>query len=200
MFENDYTINGKHATYLKFLAKKNARDDQSPDNPTAARLFERYIDVYMNAAVFGLLYNRTAKRDNSSDDRARVYADAFANDAHTQVVPANDIPEGWEGLDAGPATQKAFAEAIKGAKTILWNGPAGVFEFDNFTAGSRAIAEAIAEATKNGAFSLIGGGDSVACINKFGMADQVSYISTGGGALLEAIEGKILPGIAAIKG
>ena len=126
--------------------------------------------------------------------------DAFANDAHTQVVPANDIPEGWEGLDAGPATQKAFAEAIKGAKTILWNGPAGVFEFDNFTAGSRAIAEAIAEATKNGAFSLIGGGDSVACINKFGMADQVSYISTGGGALLEAIEGKILPGIAAIKG
>jgi len=116
------------------------------------------------------------------------------------VVPANNIPEGWEGLDAGPATQKAFAEAIKGAKTILWNGPAGVFEFDNFTAGSRAIAEAIAEATKNGAFSLIGGGDSVACINKFGMADQVSYISTGGGALLEAIEGKILPGIAAIKG
>ena len=80
MFENDYTINGKHATYLKFLAKKNARDDQSPDNPTAARLFERYIDVYMNAAVFGLLYNRTAKRDNSSDDRARVYADAFANE------------------------------------------------------------------------------------------------------------------------
>ena len=127
-------------------------------------------------------------------------ADAFANDAHTQVVPANDIPEGWEGLDAGPATQKAFAEAIKGAKTILWNGPAGVFEFDNFTAGSRAIAEAIAEATKNGAFSLIGGGDSVACINKFGMADQVSYISTGGGALLEAIEGKTLPGIAAIQG
>ena len=88
----------------------------------------------------------------------------------------------------------------RGAKTILWNGPAGVFEFDNFTAGSRAIAEAIAEATKNSAFSLIGGGDSVACINKFGMADQVSYISTGGGALLEAIEGKILPGIAAIKG
>ena len=127
-------------------------------------------------------------------------ADAFANDAHTQVVPANNSPEGWEGLDAGPATQKAFAEAIKGAKTILWNGPAGVFEFDNFTAGSRAIAEAIAEATKNGAFSLIGGGDSVACINKFGMADQVSYFSTGGGALLEAMEGKILPGIAAIKG
>ena len=129
-----------------------------------------------------------------------VAADAFSNDAHTQVVPANNIPDGWEGLDAGPETQKAFAAAIEDAKTILWNGPAGVFEFDNFTAGSRAIAEAIAKATKNGAFSLIGGGDSVACINKFGMADQVSYISTGGGALLEAIEGKILPGVAAIKG
>lgn len=128
-----------------------------------------------------------------------VAGDDFSNDCHTQIVPSNNIPEGWEGLDAGPETQKAFAEAIKGAKTILWNGPAGVFEFDNFTAGSRAIAQAIAEATKNGAFSLIGGGDSVACINKFGMADQVSYISTGGGALLEAIEGKVLPGIAAIK-
>lgn len=129
-----------------------------------------------------------------------VAADAFSNDAHTQIVPANDIPDGWEGLDAGPETRKAFADAIKDAKTILWNGPAGVFEFSNFEAGSRAIAEAIAEATKKGAFSLIGGGDSVACINKFGMADQVSYISTGGGALLEAIEGKVLPGIAAIKG
>lgn len=129
-----------------------------------------------------------------------IAADDFSNDAHTQVCPANDIPEGWEGLDAGPESRKAFADAIKGAKTILWNGPAGVFEFDNFTGGSHAIAEAIAEATANGAFSLIGGGDSVACINKFGMADKVSYISTGGGALLEAIEGKILPGIAAIKG
>ena len=129
-----------------------------------------------------------------------VAADDFSNDANTQVVPANAIPEGWEGLDAGPETQKAFAAAIEGAKTILWNGPAGVFEFDNFTAGSRAIADAIAKATANGAFSLIGGGDSVACINKFGMADQVSYISTGGGALLEAIEGKVLPGVAAIKG
>ena len=129
-----------------------------------------------------------------------VAADAFANDAHTQVCPANDIPDGWEGLDAGPETRKAFAAAIEGAKTILWNGPAGVFEFDNFTDGSRAIAEAIAKATAEGAFSLIGGGDSVACINKFGMADKVSYISTGGGALLEAIEGKVLPGVAAIKG
>ena len=129
-----------------------------------------------------------------------IAADKFSNDANTQVVPAGAIPEGWEGLDAGPETRKSFAKAIEGAKTILWNGPAGVFEFDNFTGGSRAIADAIAKATADGAFSLIGGGDSVACINKFGMADKVSYISTGGGALLEAIEGKVLPGIAAIKG
>lgn len=129
-----------------------------------------------------------------------VAADAFAADANTQVVPFDNVPDGWMGLDAGPDTRKAFAEAIEGAKTVLWNGPAGVFEFDRFADGSRAIAESIAKATANGAFSLIGGGDSVACINKFGMADQVSYISTGGGALLEAIEGKVLPGIAAIKG
>ena len=128
-----------------------------------------------------------------------IAADKFANDANTQVCPANAIPEGWEGLDAGPETRKLFADAIRNAKTILWNGPAGVFEFDNFIGGSKAIADAIAEATANGAFSLIGGGDSVACINKFGMADQVSYISTGGGALLEAIEGKVLPGVAAIE-
>ncbi|MCR5050578.1 MAG: phosphoglycerate kinase [Paludibacteraceae bacterium] len=129
-----------------------------------------------------------------------ICGDAFSNDANQKVCPANAIPEGWEGMDAGPEAQKKFADAIKGAKTILWNGPAGVFEFDNFCAGSRAIGNAIAEATKNGAFSLIGGGDSVACVNKFGLADQVSYISTGGGALLEAIEGKELPGVAAIKG
>lgn len=129
-----------------------------------------------------------------------IAADAFSNDANTQVCSVMDIPEGWEGVDAGPETRKAFAEVIRGAKTILWNGPAGVFEFDNFAAGSRAIAEAIVEATNNGAFSLVGGGDSVACVNKFGLADAVSYVSTGGGALLEAIEGKVLPGIAAIKG
>lgn len=128
-----------------------------------------------------------------------VIADNFSNDANTKVAPSNDIPDGWEGMDAGPATRKLFADAIEGSKTILWNGPAGVFEFDNFTGGSKAIAEAIAKATKEGAFSLIGGGDSVACINKFGLADQVSYISTGGGALLEAIEGKTLPGVAAIE-
>ena len=116
------------------------------------------------------------------------------------TCPANKVPAGFEGVDAGPESQKAFAAAIEGAKTILWNGPAGVFECDAFTAGSRAIGDAIAKATAEGAFSLIGGGDSVACVNKFGLADQVSYISTGGGALLEAIEGKVLPGVAAIRG
>lgn len=129
-----------------------------------------------------------------------VVADNFSNDANRQECDAMAIPAGWEGMDAGPKSREAFAKAIEGAKTILWNGPAGVFEFDNFTAGSKAIAMAIAKATKEGAYSLIGGGDSVACINKFGLADQVSYISTGGGALLEAIEGKVLPGVAAIKG
>ncbi len=129
-----------------------------------------------------------------------ICADSFSNDANKKIFPSNAIPEGWEGLDAGPEAQKNFAAAIKDAKTILWNGPAGVFEFDNFCDGSRAIGNAIAEATANGAFSLIGGGDSVACVNKFGLADKVSYISTGGGALLEAIEGKVLPGVAAIQG
>ena len=129
-----------------------------------------------------------------------VAADAFSNDARTQVCPVGEIPDGWMGLDAGPDSILAFRSVILPAKTILWNGPAGVFEFDNFDRGSRAIAEAIAEATGNGAFSLVGGGDSVACVNKFGLADSVSYVSTGGGALLEAIEGKTLPGVAAVEG
>ena len=120
--------------------------------------------------------------------------------AKIEVYPSNAIPAGMEGLDAGPEAQAKFAAAIKGAKTILWNGPAGVFECDDFTAGSKAIGDAIAEATAEGAFSLIGGGDSVACCTKFGLTDKVSYISTGGGALLEAIEGKVLPGVAAIQG
>ena len=129
-----------------------------------------------------------------------VCGDSFSNEANQKIYPSDAIPTGWEGMDAGPKAQENFRNAIKGAKTILWNGPAGVFEFDNFCGGSRAIGEAIAEATAEGAFSLIGGGDSVACVNKFGLADKVSYISTGGGALLEAIEGKVLPGVAAIKG
>ena len=129
-----------------------------------------------------------------------VAADAFDNNANTQICSVKDIPEGWEGLDAGPESRKAFAAAIIPAKTILWNGPAGVFEMDNFATGSKIVCEAIVEATNTGAFSLVGGGDSVACVNKFGFADAVSYVSTGGGALLEAIEGKVLPGVAAIEG
>ena len=119
--------------------------------------------------------------------------------AEIKVAPATAIPAGFEGVDAGPEAQKKFAEAIKGCKTILWNGPAGVFECDEFCAGSKAIGDAIAEATAEGAFSLIGGGESVACCTKFGLTDKVSYISTGGGALLEAIEGKVLPGVAAVE-
>ena len=128
-----------------------------------------------------------------------VVADDFSNDANTQICDVKNIPDTWEGLDIGPDSRISFANAIKSAKTILWNGPAGVFELDKFAVGSHAVADAIAEATSNGAFSLIGGGDSVACINKFGLADKVSYISTGGGALLEAIEGKEVPGVAAIE-
>ncbi len=126
-------------------------------------------------------------------------ADKFANDANTQFVAEGHIPDGWIGMDIGAETEKLFASVIENSKTILWNGPAGVFEMDNFSHGSRAIAEAIVKATHKGAYSLIGGGDSVACINKFGFANDVSYVSTGGGALLEAIEGKVLPGIAAIE-
>ncbi len=127
-------------------------------------------------------------------------ADSFSNDAKTGFASVKEIPDGWEGLDIGPDSEKAFAEVIKNSKTILWNGPVGVFEFDNFDKGSRAVSDAIVDATKKGAFSLVGGGDSVACVNKFGQADEVSYVSTGGGALLEMIEGKVLPGIKAIRG
>ena len=126
-------------------------------------------------------------------------ADKFANDANTQFVDDGKIPDGWIGMDIGPKTERLFADVIESSKTILWNGPAGVFEMDNFSHGSFAIAQAIVNATKKGAYSLVGGGDSVACVNKFGFADSVSYVSTGGGALLEAIEGKVLPGIAAIE-
>ena len=127
-------------------------------------------------------------------------ADSFSNDAKTNFASVKEIPNGWEGLDIGPESEKLFTEVIRNSKTILWNGPVGVFEFDNFDRGSRAVSDAIVEATRKGAFSLVGGGDSVACVNKFGHADQVSYVSTGGGALLEMIEGKVLPGIKAIRG
>lgn len=127
-------------------------------------------------------------------------ADAFSNDANAIFVDVKEIPDHMMGLDVGPKTEQLFADVIKQSKTILWNGPTGVFEFENFAHGSKVVGEAIVEATKNGAFSLVGGGDSVACVNKFGLADGVSYVSTGGGALLEAIEGRVLPGIEAIRG
>jgi phosphoglycerate kinase len=125
-------------------------------------------------------------------------ADSFSNEAKTAFCKADEIPDEWEGLDIGPETENIYAEVIKKSKTILWNGPTGVFEMENFRHGSQTVAEAIAEATAQGAFSLVGGGDSVSCINMFGLADKVSYVSTGGGALLEAIEGKELPGVKAI--
>ncbi|MBW2937264.1 phosphoglycerate kinase [Aureisphaera sp. CAU 1614] len=127
-----------------------------------------------------------------------VIADAFANDAETKVCDIYKIPEGWMGLDAGPETQKQFAEVIQNSKTILFNGPVGVFEMPNFSKGTIAVCETIAIATQNGAFSLVGGGDSVSAVKQFGFEDKVSYVSTGGGAMLEMLEGKTLPGIAAI--
>lgn len=128
-----------------------------------------------------------------------VVGDAFSNDANTQVCDPMNIPDGWEGMDIGPATREKFAKVIEGSKTILWNGTVGVFEMPKFSEGTKAVADAIVKATENGAFSLIGGGDSVAAINQFHLADKVSYVSTGGGALLEYIEGKKLPGIEAIR-
>jgi len=129
-----------------------------------------------------------------------VAADAFSEDANTQIVPADKIPEGWQGLDAGPESIAKFKEVIKNSATILWNGPVGVFEMEKFAGGSKEIGNAIVEATNKGAFSLVGGGDSVACVNKFNIASGISYISTAGGALLEYLEGRVLPGVAAVRG
>lgn len=128
-----------------------------------------------------------------------VIADAFSKDANKQTVKSGEIPDDWQGLDIGPETVKLFSETVKASKTILWNGPMGVFEFPAFAVGTEAIAQAVVEATKNGGFSLIGGGDSASAINNLGYGDQVSYVSTGGGALLEYMEGKILPGVAALE-
>jgi phosphoglycerate kinase len=129
-----------------------------------------------------------------------VAADAFDNRANTQVCDTMAIPDGWMGLDIGPKTEKEYHAVLMASKTILWNGPMGVFEMESFQQGTRSVALSIAEATRNGAFSLVGGGDSVAAINKFELSDQVSYVSTGGGALLEYMEGTELPGIKAIRG
>lgn len=127
-----------------------------------------------------------------------VIADNFSNDANTNIATAGNIPDGWEGLDCGPESREVFGKVIESSGTVLWNGPVGVFEMDTFGGGTKAIANSVVKATENGAFTLIGGGDSVAAINKYGLADQVSYISTGGGALLELLEGKVLPGVDAI--
>ena len=138
---------------------------------------------------------------NLSLSTATVIADSFSNDANRKVVDIYNIPEGWEGMDASEASLAAWKKIILESKTILWNGPVGVFEFENFAHGTGEIAKYVAQATQeNGAFSLVGGGDSVAAVNKFSLADKVSYVSTGGGAMLEAIEGKVLPGVAAIEG
>ena len=127
-----------------------------------------------------------------------IAADAFSNDANTQVAPVGDIPDGWQGLDAGPDTLECFKKVILNSKTILWNGPVGVFELDSFAKGTISVGDFIAEATSKGAFSLVGGGDSVAAVKQFGFEEKVSYVSTGGGAMLESLEGRILPGIKAI--
>ena len=183
--DNLILAGGMTYTFMKAMGGKIGTSICEEDKlDVALDIMKKAKDNYVNLVL-------------ATDSKA---GDAFSNDANTQIVPSNDIPDGWEGMDIGPASEELFANVIKGSKTILWNGPTGVFEFDNFSHGSRAVGEAIVEATKNGAFSLVGGGDSVACVNKFGLADGVSYVSTGGGALLEAIEGKVLPGIAAIKG
>jgi phosphoglycerate kinase len=127
-----------------------------------------------------------------------VIADDFSNTANQGLVNKGEIPDNWMGLDIGPKTRELFGKVILESKTILWNGPMGVFEMESFDKGTKAIAEYVAEATRKGAFSLIGGGDSAAAVNKFGYTDQVSYVSTGGGALLEHMEGKVLPGVAAL--
>jgi phosphoglycerate kinase len=155
-------------------------------------------DDFMPLAL-EILEKAKEKKVNLSLSVATVAGNAFSNDAETKICDTHNIPDGWEGMDASPASLANWKKIIMNSKTILWNGPVGVFEFPNFAKGTETIAKYVAEATKNGAYSLVGGGDSVAAVNKFGLADQVSYVSTGGGAMLEAIEGKVLPGVAAIS-
>ena len=163
-----YTVTGTSGSSTKcYSAKGQKLYVMKPDEASVAKAKEMNVKVYL------------------AEDA--VCGKEFKNDTETQVAPSNDIPDGWEGLDIGPKTEAIYADVIKNSKTILWNGPTGVFEFENFTHGSRTVGEAIVEATKNGAFSLVGGGDSVACVNKFGLANGVSYVSTGGGALFAGI-------------
>ncbi|NOY47961.1 MAG: phosphoglycerate kinase, partial [Chlorobi bacterium] len=148
--------------------------------------------------ALGILERAKAKNVQVHLPVDAIIADAFSNDANTRIVPVNEIPEDWMGLDVGPETETLFNTVILNSKTILWNGPLGVFEMESFASGTIALGNAITEATKKGAFSLVGGGDSVAAVKQFGFQDKVSYVSTGGGAMLESLEGKTLPGIAAI--
>ena len=182
----DVLILGGGMTYT-FAAAQGGKIGKSICEPD---YFDTALGILKKAAEKGI------KVVTSPD---ALIADDFSADANTKTAPVNDIPEGWEGVDIADEGKNLFRETILECKTILWNGPVGVFEIDKFATGSKAVAEAIADATANGAFSLIGGGDSVACINKFGLADKVSYVSTGGGALLEYMEGKELPGVAAIR-
>lgn len=149
--------------------------------------------------VLELMESAKAKGVNLILPVDSMISKAFANDAEQGVANKGEIPDGWMGLDIGPKSREIFKEVILKSKTILWNGPMGVFEMESFDKGTKAVAEAVAEATRNGAYSLIGGGDSAAAVNKFGYTDQVSYVSTGGGALLEHMEGKVLPGVAALE-
>ena len=153
---------------------------------------------FLNLAL-EVLQKAAAKGCNIYLPQDSLAADKFAADAQIQTIESNAIPDGWMGLDIGPLAVKAFCDVIASSKTIVWNGPMGVFEFPNFANGTLSVAHAVADATKNGAFSLIGGGDSVSAINKAGLENEVSYVSTGGGAMLEMLEGKILPGVAAIE-
>ena len=156
-------------------------------------------DDFMPLAL-EILDEAKQKGVNLSLSVATVAGNKFSNDADQKICDTHNIPDGWEGMDASPASPENWRKIIMDSKTILWNGPVGVFEFPNFAKGTETIAHYVAEATEKGAYSLIGGGDSVAAINKFGLADKVSYVSTGGGAMLEAIEGKVLPGVAAVEG
>ena len=183
----DSIIIGGGMTYT-FAGAEGGKEGKSICEPD---MFPVALDILKKAEERGVTILRSPDA---------LICDDFAETANTQEAPANNIPDAWEGVDIASEGKAKFREHILGCKTILWNGPVGVFEINKFSTGSRAVAEAIAEATeKNGAYSLIGGGDSVACINKFGLADKVSYVSTGGGALLEYMEGKELPGVAAIR-
>ena len=183
----DSIIIGGGMTYT-FAGAEGGKEGKSICEPD---MFPVALDILKKAEERGVKILRSPDA---------LICDDFAETANTQEAPANNIPDAWEGVDIASEGKAKFREHILGCKTILWNGPVGVFEINKFSTGSRAVAEAIAEATeKNGAYSLIGGGDSVACINKFGLADKVSYVSTGGGALLEYMEGKELPGVAAIR-